>query len=156
MYSSFFYLTFHEKGFEGVRNYYRRSNVLSFKIIFIPIHKSNHWFLIMFNGKELISYDPYNYPGAEGQRKEQLLKENTVYHEKILQDLKDNYFKPLFKMHNKKLPNISLRVQIPPNVPEQNNSYDCGVFLLTFAKYLLFNRKFDLTNDDMIDIPNEI
>ena len=64
--------------------------------------------------------------------------------------MRENYFKPLFKKYKKQCGEISIIVKLPPAIPAQNNGYDCGVFLLAFAKQILFRRNFDFCNDDMI------
>ena len=155
-YTTYFYVAFSQKGFDGVRNYYRKYDILSFKTILIPIHYSNHWFLIQYNGKELISLDPYNYPESSGLKKEQLLNENRKFHDQFLKNLRDHYFKPLYSMYGKNWNEPLIHVKTPPYIPAQNNAFDCGVFLLTFSKYLVFDKKFDFTNDDMRDIRKEI
>ena len=125
-------------------------------MILIPIHHSNHWYLIAYDHKELISLDPYNYSNSYGLKKEHLLKENREFHEQILIDLKDNYFKPLFDMHKRNWIDIKINAKIPPNIPAQNNSFDCGVFLLAFTKCLVFENDFSFSNEDMICIREEI
>jgi hypothetical protein len=150
IYSTYFHQAFSEGGFEKVENYYRRYDPLSFQKILIPVHHGSHWFLITFIGTELMSLDPYNYPGATGRRKIELLKENLQLHTDILTNLRENYFKPLFKKYKKQYEEISIIVKLPPAIPAQNNGYDCGVFLLAFAKQILFRRNFDFCNDDMI------
>ena len=156
VFTTFFFVAFQQKGFDGVRNYYRKHNILSYKLILIPIHHSNHWFLISYDGKSLVSLDPYNYQGSDGLKKEQLLQENKRYHKKILVDLRDHYFKLLFTMYGKKWNDLRIKVRVPPTIPAQNNSYDCGVFLLTFSKYLVLEKEFDFTSKDMRNIRNEI
>ena len=156
MFTTFFFVAFSQKGFSGVRNYYRKHDILSFKVIFIPIHLSNHWFLITCDKKELVSFDPYNYPESAGLKKEHLLKGNRKYHESILTDLKENYFKPLFHMHRRNWSDMAIKVKTPPNIPAQNNLFDCGVFLLAFAKYMVFEKEFDFSNGDMRSMRNEI
>jgi sentrin-specific protease 1 len=32
---------------------------------------------------------------------------------------------------------------VEPEVPQQNNGFDCGIFLLVFAKYCLEEKEFD-------------
>jgi ubiquitin C-terminal hydrolase len=150
MYTTYFHQSFSEGGFEKVQDYYRRYDVLSYSTIFIPVHHSNHWFLITFDGKELVSFDPYNYPGANGWKKEQLLEENMQFHRNVLTNLKENYFKPLFKKYDKQWREIAMRVKFPPEIPAQENHHDCGVFLLTFAKYMIYKKNFDFGTDDMI------
>ena len=156
MFTTFFFTAFLRKGFNGVCNYYRKYDILSYRMIFIPVHHSNHWFLITFDGKYLISLDPYNYPESNGLKKKHLLEGNRKYHEHILMDLKEHYFKPLYSLYKKQWTDLQIKVQMPPDIPAQNNSFDCGVFLLMFAKYLVFRKEFDFTNDDMRRMRDEI
>ena len=156
MYSTYFHQAFTDGGFERVENYYRRDDVLSFSTIFIPVHHGSHWFLITFNGKELISFDPYNYPGANGIKKEKLLEENKLFHRSILTKLKYNYFEPLYKKYNKICESIEITVKLPPEIPAQENNHDCGVFLLSFTKYLVLKTPFNFGTADMIFIRETI
>ena len=150
MYTTYFHQAFTEGGFERVKNYYRRDDVLSYGTLFIPVHHGSHWFLITFNGKELISYDPYNFPGANGEKKKKLMEENHQFHISILTKLKYNYFEPLYKKYNRVCERIEIAVKLPPEIPAQENTYDCGVFLLCFAKYLAFKKPFSFGTADMI------
>ena len=70
MFTTFFYNKFSESGFQGVQDFFRQYDLFSYKTIFIPVHHDSHWFLITYDGKELVSYDPYNYPNEESQRRE--------------------------------------------------------------------------------------
>ena len=85
MFSTFFHTSFEDGGFEKVQNYYRRHDILSYRMIFIPVHLSNHWFLITYNGTEIVSYDPYDFPGSGGLKKQMLESENKQMHDSILQ-----------------------------------------------------------------------
>ena len=156
MYETRFHSAFLEGGFERVKNYYRSKNVLSFEKIFIPIHHGTHWFLIIFYGNELTSYDPYNYPGIDGRKKQDLLENNKQFHTKLLTNLKFDYFNPLFQKYNKQWHDMVIRVKLPPEIPCQENNHDCGVFLLMFAKYVLMNQDFDFDTRDMIHIRDQI
>jgi len=40
-------------------------------------------------------------------------------------------------------------VSMGRNVPQQNNGYDCGVFMCTFANYVAMDQEFDFTVNDM-------
>ena len=89
--------------------------------------------------------------------KGQLIEENRKFHQTILMDLKDHYFKPLFSKYGKKWIDLLTHVRLPPNIPAQNKDFDCGVFfLLAFAKYLVFNKEFDFSNEDMRSLRTEI
>ena len=156
IYDTTFHTAFVEGGFERVQNYYRRKNVLSFNSIFIPVHLGSHWFLITYNGEELISFDPYNYPDSVGRKKQDLLEINKKFHTDILTKLKCNYLQPLFQKYNKQWIDISIKVKLPPEIPAQDNGHDCGVFLLMFAKCIILHLDFDFATDDMINIRDKI
>ena len=156
MFTTFFHNKFSESGFQGVQDFFRQYDLFAYKTIFIPVHHDSHWFLITYDGKELVSYDPYNYPDEESQRREELLVENHKFHMELLENLRDNYWKRLFQKYGKHYKQISLSVQMPPNIPAQNNTFDCGVFLLSFVKCLVQHEKFTFCTDDMIRIRDNI
>ena len=97
IFTTYFYNTFSTRGFEAVKNHYRRYNLFSYKSIFIPVHHKHHWFLITFNGDKLESYDPFNCPGKTTQERKKMLEDNYQEHLKMLTNLKDNYWKQLLK-----------------------------------------------------------
>ena len=157
-YSTIFYASFTKNGFERVKKKKREENLFSYSKILIPIHKVNHWFLVVFDKKKLSAYDPYNYPDPKinAIERQQLLKENKEYLMDILSQLKDDYLRPLFQKYNKSWYDVEMEVQIPPEIPSQDNDCDCGVFLLMFAKYIVLEKKFDFATEDMIQIRDEI
>ena len=53
MFKTYFYQKFAVESFEGVKNYYRRYDFLSKKLILIPVHYGPHWFLISYGGENL-------------------------------------------------------------------------------------------------------
>ena len=149
MFTTYFYNTFSTRGFEAVENYYRRYNIFSYKTILIPVHHRRHWFLITYNGDKLESYDPLIYPG-------ETLEESYQLHLQILTDIKDKYWKQLFQKYDKPFNEPSIIVHLPPTIPLQDNGYDCGVFLLSFAKCIVFGQSFNFGTDDMIQIRDTI
>ena len=143
-FTSFFYEAFTYGGFKRVKNYdKKKDNILSCEKIFFPIHIPGHWFLIMFDGKYLQSYDPYNDSDTP-------IEMNYDEHAEILTKLRDGYLRPLFDKYKKPWNDVQIKVNLPPEIPSQENGYDCGVFLLTFAKYLVLGKQFDFTTNDMI------
>ena len=156
MFSTFFHTSFQDGGFEKVQNYYRRHDILSYRMIFIPVHLSNHWFLITYDGSEIVSYDPYDFPGSGGLKKQMLVRENKQMHDSILENLKENYFKPLYSKYEKQWKDLNTKVLIPPQIPCQLNNHDCGVFLCMFAKNLILKHKFDFSARDMIQFRDTI
>ena len=83
-------------------------------MILIPIHYANHWFLVQYNEKEIVSYDPYDYPESNGLKKQQLLEENRKFHKRILMDLRDHYFKPLYTKYRKKWMDLLIQYRVVP------------------------------------------
>ena len=125
MFTTYFHTAFRQGGFQKVKNYYKKYNILEYETIFIPVHKENHWFLITFTGDELVTYDPYNYPQSDAEERKVKLKNNVHQHTNMLTELKNRYFKPLFQQKNKKWNEVALKVKVPPCIPAQNNSTDC-------------------------------
>ena len=137
IFSSYFHTAFREGGFKRVKSYYRKHKLLEYEQLFIPVHKDSHWFLIRYNGKVLEAYDPYNYPEAASSERSRQLELNKKDLMKILKQIEEKYFKPLFTLNGKSFTPLTLIVKIPPDIPSQNNSSDCGVFLLTMVNYLV-------------------
>jgi hypothetical protein len=152
IFTSFFHTAFREGGFKRVKNYYKKYNLLDFRELYIPVHKNDHWFLIMLNGTELVAIDPFNYPQSNKKERMILLEKNKKAHLRGLIQLEKMYFKPLFASRNKQFTPLSFRVRVPPEIPAQNNSWDCGVFLATFVKYLVLKKEFDFDTQSMIGI----
>ena len=152
MFSTYFHTGFREGGFRRVKNYYKKHDLLEYKTLYIPVHQANHWFLITFNGEELVSYDPYNYPGASKQEREKLLERNVQHHLKTLSKLENLYSKPLLELNKKKSQKLTHRIKVPPTIPAQPNSWDCGVFLAVITKCLVLNQEFDFSTESMASI----
>ena len=54
------------------------------------------------------------------------------------------------KIHNiKEGNNVEYIIKFPPEIPSQLNQYDCGVFMLQFAKFLCLGSDFLLSSEDM-------
>ena len=50
----------------------------------------------------------------------------------------------------------SIIIKVPPQIPQQTNGFDCGVFLLMFAKYLLLGKEFSFSCKDMTYLREQI
>ena len=75
---------------------------------------------------------------------------------RILENLRDNYFKKAFQKQKKQYKEISIAAHVPPSIPSQDNFHDCGVFLLSFAKYMVLKKDFDFDTRDMLTIRDTI
>ena len=122
IFTSYFHTAFRAGGFKRVENYYRKYDLLEYTVLYIPVHKENHWYLITFNSIELVVYDPFNYPQCSKEDRQKLLDRNKKAHLNALSELERLYFKPLFALRNKQLAPLSLKVKVPPKIPAQNNS----------------------------------
>ena len=65
---------------------------------------------------------------------------------KLLNRIITEYFKPVFKLKTR----IFIDIKMPPEIPKQDNSHDCGVFCLMFARYITLQKPFDFTTMDML------
>ena len=142
-YDTTFYATFTEKGYPGVQNHYRREKALSKEKILIPVCENSHWFLIVIDLKRLQLYclDPFVTGSLQSLYSQTLER---------LKHFRDNYLHPLYTSNSMSLPTFSLNVCRPPTIPAQKDGYNCGVFLLAFAKSIFFQRaEFDFHSRDM-------
>eukprot|EP00092_Neocalanus_flemingeri_P022722 GFUD01024642.1.p1 GENE.GFUD01024642.1~~GFUD01024642.1.p1 ORF type:complete len:2733 (+),score=580.47 GFUD01024642.1:994-8199(+) len=144
--------TFQEVGYENLAVIYKDKKIINCKKIYIPIYEENHCYLVTCDKSELSLFDPYNFPDTIDEKKKELLLENYQNHLKFLMRMKDLYFKPLYENHNLTCPDFELSIFLPPKLPSLKNSYDCGVFLAMFVKYLIQKKKFDFDGDTAICI----
>ena len=76
IFTSYFHTAFRAGGFKRVENYYRKYDLLEYTALYIPVHKENHWYLITFNGIEVVVYDPFNYPQCSKEDRQKLFITN--------------------------------------------------------------------------------
>ena len=125
MFNTFFYLLLEKKGYSGVNKITKKAEVdiFSLDMVIVPIHLPNHWTLAVINIKE--------------HRLEYYDSMSKGYNETVLLSLK-HYVKEEYK-DNKQASSYDMskwefyRVE---NLPKQSNSYDCGVFAMTFAEHI--------------------
>jgi sentrin-specific protease 1 len=131
-FTSYFYTSVLKHGINGVLNWFRNVQIFHFKKIFIPIVQNSHWMLIVVDLEvyKIILYDSF-----------------AGIHDDILKSI--NFFfvhkyKMLYPAHS-----LNFTLSHAQNLPRQHNSFDCGVYLLKFAQFILQNRFFNFTDDDM-------
>ncbi|KAL7307792.1 hypothetical protein TKK_0000116 [Trichogramma kaykai] len=87
--------------------------------------KGGHWICLYFNTKEFIVYDSYNSP-YEDKNKNKIKKE--------LNKAQKQFVRLLFPYMDEYPP-------VPyPEVDQQQNQFDCGVFAIAFATSLVFQK----------------
>jgi len=121
-FNTFFYLSLTDKGYAHVSRWTKKIDIFSKKKLFIPIHvEDNHWCLVYvcFQQKSIKYYDSMG--GRNFKCLKLILKYLMLEHE----DKKGEYFHPSGWL----LMNVK-------NCPQQQNFWDCGVFVCMYAEYL--------------------
>lgn len=125
------------------QNWSKRIDLFSKDYVFIPIHLTNHWALVILDFKEKkITY--YDSLGGKNVGCTKLILEYV--HFKISQSTK---FTDPQKERNKWTISFA-------DIPKQTNGYDCGVFVLVYCLYLSENKSIDFTQKDMLSYREKI
>ncbi|XP_059280693.1 ubiquitin-like-specific protease ESD4 [Lycium ferocissimum] len=88
--------------------------------IFVPIHKQIHWCLAVINKKD----EKFQYLDSLGGRDHQVLKVLARY---FVDEVKDK--------SGKHIDVSSWKQEFVEDLPEQENGYDCGMFMLKYADF---------------------
>jgi len=144
-YNSFFFsklLQDNKYNYNNVRNSSRTApnrNLFSLNKLIIPIHANgNHWTLILINFEsKYIEY--FDSLGDDG----------TTYINATYQYIQDEHL----KMFHHTLPaqNTWRLITCRGATPQQNNNYDCGVFVCLFAEALTRNATPSFSQEDITD-----
>ncbi|EGV63326.1 Ulp1 protease family protein [Yamadazyma tenuis] len=136
--TSHFYTTLQERGYDGVRRWSKRRklNLFEKKLIFIPINiSSTHWALSIINNqnKTIEYFDSLRIISGEfsGLYLIKSYMEGEVIRLGASVDISEYRF----------LPNSQ--------VPQQKNGFDCGVFTCICANYLSQSKGLDYSQKDM-------
>lgn len=118
-----------ENGFNGIlESYWMKMFRLNFDILLIPICESEHWRLVTVDMRmqSIRYFDSYlNIPILAEHYLEQYLM-------KML-----NFLNYQSQRENGIALNLKeWSLEIPDNIPEQTNSFDCGVFVCQFAEFI--------------------
>ena len=138
---------------------YREMNIFAFKKIFIPICDQSYCFLIVFDFEEsrMECYDPYDFGSFEEVKVEEKIEQNRKDHELLMEKLVDRYFLPMFaKKYPGFVPEVVKDIKIPPEIPVLLNEYDCGIYLIQFAKHIIFRKKPNFEPQHIHDFRDEI
>ncbi|KAI3382861.1 hypothetical protein SNEBB_005430 [Seison nebaliae] len=132
-FNTFFYTNLRDKGYNSVRRWTRRINVFKFDIIIVPLHLHVHWVLAIIDNriKTIKIYDSFS---GDNTKAGQLLFQYLI--SEMKDKLKTDLNKDEWKVHI-----------YPKDVPQQSNSYDCGVFLCKNADFLARDAKLIFNQD---------
>ncbi|KAF9392645.1 SUMO1 sentrin specific peptidase 1 [Podila verticillata] len=120
VFSTFFYKTLSESGYDKVRRWTKKVNVFAMDYLLVPIHCSgNHWTsaVIDMKKKQVEYYDS--------------LLGNSPKCFLILRDYLDRESQDKLK---KPFDSTGWENVCPKDIPRQQNGYDCGVFTCTFIE----------------------
>lgn len=139
-YSTFFYPKLKRDGYLAVCQWNRGINIFNKRLLLFPVflEAGAHWCLAAVNiANKTITYF-YS-----------LKSENSVclkvLEEYLIQESKGSAFhSAIWHSDHEK------------NIPAQTNSFDCGVFICTYALYLAENAAFDFTQDYMPNIRRHV
>ncbi|KAF5859580.1 hypothetical protein ETB97_002755 [Aspergillus alliaceus] len=118
-FNTFFFSTMRDKGYQSVRRWATRAKIggaslLHVDTVFVPVHNSAHWTLIIIKPMER-TIENFDSLGGPSPR-----------HVAVMQDWLRNELGPRYVEEEwRVLPSVS---------PQQDNGSDCGVFLLSTAK----------------------
>ncbi|KAG7381140.1 hypothetical protein PHYPSEUDO_006421 [Phytophthora pseudosyringae] len=131
-------------GYKNVSNWLARSNFFNRSIIFIPINKDLHWSLAVILNPSIAGSDANN---EEAFSCIAVLDPLGSYHRKaaIIRNLKAflrmQWENSQGRVVDDSVPEYGVDRVLTVNVkaPQQENSYDCGVYVLKFAEVILKN-----------------
>jgi hypothetical protein len=140
VFSTHFFSTLEKKGYSTVARWAKRKGVDVTKVdyLFVPINRFNtHWCLAVINNKEK-RFDFYDSMSGAGSR--------------ALELLKDYMYKQAADMHPEIEANYEDYKEGSLKCPQQQNSYDCGVFVCKMVDVL--SRDKDIMTFSQEDMPN--
>ena len=158
-FSTEFFTEFNNKGYKAVTSWYRQINIFSYKKIFIPVFDKNHCFLMVIDNENSVLeiYDPYGFTEYKDFKKMKLIKENKSYLDNLSRNLIDKYFKPKYeKCFEGFVLNAEVILHLPPEIPTQINDFDCGIYLIQFAKHIVHGKPFTFESKHMLTFRHEI
>lgn len=117
-------------GCDGVKRWSRRTNIINFDYILIPVHKGSHWCLAVvdLNQKSIKYYDSMGAPNNH------VLNQIEVFLKTKFADLDASDW------HKENVANI----------PQQQNNSDCGIFCCMFAEFISRRREITFSQKHMI------
>ncbi len=133
-YNTFFYSKIIQSGHAPVRRWTRKVDIFSYDLLLIPVHLGMHWCLAAV---DFAKPGIYYYDSMGGN--------NTACLEAVSKYLEDEH------KDKKKQPYDTSKFtkEIVKDIPQQNNSSDCGMFACKFAEYLSRRAKITFDQEDM-------
>ena len=127
----FFYAKLASSGYDGVSHWMKEVDILSKRLLLVPVHLGNHWCLatIHLKFKQLCYYDSLN---NKNDTCLQRLRDYIIKKSSLLDTVSDHEWSCMY-----------------PEVPQQSNHSDCGVFVCMYARYLAKRSNISFSQLDM-------
>ena len=131
---SFFHNNLMNFGFDNVKRWTKKVDIFSQSLILIPVNLQFHWYLVTIDNdaKAIVYYDSW------GKHHKSVLKMIASYLESEHLDKKGS-----------KLDLGKWRQITAQNIPQQNNGWDCGMFVCKYAEYLSRRAEFTFKQYNM-------
>lgn len=125
VFSSYFYTNL-KFNLERVLKYTKNINIFKYKLLYFPVHLNNHWIFVCFDTikKNLEYRDSFN-------------QKNSIIEKNIYTYLNHEYQ----RLFNSTLICNTIHID---KLETQYNGYDCGVYLLMYAKHRIKEQNFFL------------
>lgn len=136
-FNTFLYTKFVAEGYDGVRNFTRRSDIFEKDIIVIPIHEASrsHWTVVIIKPK--MKQVAYLDSLSNNTGLKTTLQQNAIT---ILDHVQSYLAFEHLERRNALLDSENWSTIQLLTVPQQTTSDDCGVFVCQFAKHVAQNR----------------
>lgn len=132
--NTFFLKRLMETGYSGVRRWTRKVDLFAHDIIPVPVHKGIHWCMaiIHMRNKTIKYYDSMGAPNnVVLSALSNYLQSESLDKKKVQLDMSEWTFENV------------------PNIPQQENGSDCGVFSCMYAEFITRNRPITFTQQHM-------
>ena len=161
IFSTHFLNSLKRSGYEYNRTWTKKENIFLRKFIIFPLHEKSHWVLCFLNNEtfEMTILDPYNEARNSnvGNSIEKVTETLRKGHLNSMQLIEKVFITPHQKFYGVELKKqIEFVIKFPPQIPSQLNHYDCGVFLLQFAKQICMDMEFRFSCHDMCFLRQQI
>ncbi|XP_017088110.2 uncharacterized protein Ulp1 isoform X2 [Drosophila bipectinata] len=133
--NTFFVPRLLQNGHDGVKRWTRKVDLFSKDIIPVPVHCNGvHWCMAIIHMRDRT----IRYYDSMGKPNQPVLDALEAY---LRSESLDKRKKPF--------DTSCFRIESMPDVPQQTNGSDCGVFSCTFAEYITRDRPFNFSQEDM-------
>ncbi|XP_003742210.1 uncharacterized protein LOC100908025 [Galendromus occidentalis] len=132
---STFFLDFYKRhGYDEVSKWTRRDDIFAKDIFLVPVYTKSHWCMASIDWRTRV----IKYMDSLGGQNDDCLSLLRTY---LAQEMahKKNCELDLSEWH----------VEYANNIPQQRNSFDCGVFALKYADHIAQDAKINFSQEDM-------